>query len=95
MLTAEDLSDSRRKVGLFERVRPEYEHGAGEARELAKKLGVHRRMLRQALPSAVPLETKRPRPIARFGEFSLSPKSVLACGRILGRFASGSGILKL
>jgi hypothetical protein len=39
----------KRKVELFETIRREYEHGAGTIRAVAKKLGVHRRMVRQAL----------------------------------------------
>ena len=34
---------------LFEEIRREYEHGAGTIRGVAKKLGVHRRMVREAL----------------------------------------------
>ena len=45
---------------LFEAIRREYEHGAGTIRAVAKKLGVHRRMVRQALASAVPAERKQP-----------------------------------
>jgi transposase len=52
--------DRRRKVELFEQIRREYEEGAGTIRSVAKKLGVHRRMVRQALASAVPPERKRP-----------------------------------
>lgn len=45
---------------LFEQIRREYEQGAGTIRAVAKKLGVHRRMIRQALASAVPPERKKP-----------------------------------
>ncbi len=45
---------------LFEQIRREYEHGPGTIRAVAKKMGVHRRMVRQALTSAVPPERKRP-----------------------------------
>ena len=45
---------------LFEQIRRECEHGAGAIRAVAKKLGVHRRTVRQALASAVPPERKRP-----------------------------------
>jgi hypothetical protein len=38
-------------VELFEEIRREHRHGAGSIRAVAKKLGVHRRMLRQALAS--------------------------------------------
>ncbi len=50
--------DRRRKVELFEEIRREYTHGAGTIRAVAKKLGVHRRMVRQALASAIPPERK-------------------------------------
>ena len=43
---------------LFERIRREYEHGVGTIRAVAKKLGVHRRMVRQALNNAVPPERR-------------------------------------
>jgi transposase len=41
-------------VELFEEIRREYEHGAGTIKGVAKKLGLHRRMVREALASAVP-----------------------------------------
>jgi transposase len=47
-------------VELFEEIRREYEHGAGTVRGIAKKLGVHRRTVRQALDSAIPPERKTP-----------------------------------
>src|SRR5579863_6649804 len=52
--------DRRSKVELFEQIRREYTHGVGTIQGVAKKLGVHRRMVRQALASAVPPERKRP-----------------------------------
>lgn len=45
---------------LFEQIRREYEQGVGTIRAVAKRLGVHRRMVRQALASAAPPERKRP-----------------------------------
>jgi len=47
-------------VELFERMRREYEHGEGTIRGVARRLGVHRRMVRQAIASAMPPERKRP-----------------------------------
>lgn len=44
---------------LFEQIRREYEYGAGTIRAVAKKLGVHRRMVRQALADAQPPERKK------------------------------------
>ncbi|MFZ0731465.1 MAG: hypothetical protein WAM79_03980 [Candidatus Sulfotelmatobacter sp.] len=50
--------DRRRKVELFEEIRREHARRAGTIRAVAKKLGVHRRMVRQALLSAIPPERK-------------------------------------
>ena len=52
--------DRRAKVELYEEIRREYEHGAGTIQAVARKFGVHRRMVRQALKNAVPPERKRP-----------------------------------
>src|SRR3954451_20048643 len=43
-------------VKLFEEIRREYEFGVGTITGVARKFGVHRRMVRQALASAVPPE---------------------------------------
>jgi transposase len=48
------------KVELFEAIRREHEHGAGTTLGIARKLGVHRRMVRQALQNAVPPQRKIP-----------------------------------
>lgn len=45
---------------LFEQIRREYEHGGGTIRGIAKKLGIHRRMVREAVLSAVPVDRKTP-----------------------------------
>lgn len=50
---------------LFEAIRREYEFGVGTIQGVARKLGVHRRMVREAIGSAVPeerAEAMRPRP---------------------------------
>jgi transposase len=47
-------------VELFEQIRREYEFGVGTIQGVAKKLGVHRRLVRDALRSAVPPEPKLP-----------------------------------
>lgn len=45
---------------LFEEIRREYRFGVGTIQGVAKKLNTHRRMVRQALASALPLERKTP-----------------------------------
>ena len=49
-----------RKVELFEQMRRDYEHGAGTIKGVAKKFGVHRRMVREAIGNAMPKERKIP-----------------------------------
>ena len=56
--------DWRAKVELFEQIRREYEFGIGTIAGVAKKVGVHRRMVREAIGSALPKprkKTERPR----------------------------------
>src|SRR3954453_1997077 len=60
----------RRKatVELFEEIRREYEFGIGTVQGVARKFGVHRRLVREALGTAVPLEKPPdPRPRPRIG----------------------------
>lgn len=45
---------------LYEQIRREYEHGAGTIKGVARKLGVHRRVVREAIANAVPAERKQP-----------------------------------
>ena len=50
---------------LFEQIRREYDYGAGTIKGVARKLRVHRRLVREALASAIPRDRKitvRPRP---------------------------------
>lgn len=54
------MENRRDKVELFEQIRREYEHGVGTIKGVAKKLGVHRRMVREALASAMPRERRIP-----------------------------------
>lgn len=43
---------------MFEQIRREFEFGVGTISGLSRKLGVHRRLVREALRSAVPAESK-------------------------------------
>ena len=51
--------ERRAKVELFEQIRREYDFGEGTVLGVARRLGVHRRMVRQALANAQPPERKR------------------------------------
>jgi transposase len=54
--------DWKAKVELFEKIRREYFEGVGTVIGVAKKLGVHRRMVREAIQNALPakrLSSKR------------------------------------
>ena len=58
----------RASVELFEEIRREYEFGIGTIQGVARKFGVHRRMVREALASAVPAEeAAAPRARPRMG----------------------------
>ena len=52
--------DRRNKVELFEQIRRHYEFNGGTIRGLAKQFNIHRRMVRQAIDSALPPERKQP-----------------------------------
>jgi hypothetical protein len=61
MRQAQEAGMQRRaKVELFEEIRREYEFGIGSVRGVARKLGVHRRQVRQALADAQPPARKQP-----------------------------------
>jgi transposase len=51
--------DWRTKVELYEQIRREYEFGAGSIIGVARKLGVHRRTVREAVRSALPARRKK------------------------------------
>lgn len=44
------------RVELFEEIRREYEFGVGTIQGVARKFGIHRRMVREALANALPVE---------------------------------------
>jgi uncharacterized protein (UPF0147 family) len=51
--------DWRAKVELFEQIRREYEFGMGTIQGVSRKLRVHRRVVREAIRSAVPARRKK------------------------------------
>jgi transposase len=59
------------RVELFEQIRRDHEFGGLSKHALARKYGVHRRTVRQALESPVPPPRKRPegRPAPKLGEY--------------------------
>ena len=74
----------RRKatVELFEAIRREYEFGVGTIQGVARTFGVHRRLVREALGSAVPSEQPaRLRPRPRVGPVAPFIEAILAADR--------------
>ena len=74
----------RRKatVELFEEMRREYEFGAGTIQGVARKFGVHRRLVREALGSARPAEhPTRPRPRPRLTPVAPFIEAILEADR--------------
>jgi len=52
-------------VDLFEEIRREYEFGVASISGVARRFGVHRRMVREAIESSIPMRLpakERPRP---------------------------------
>lgn len=54
------IGRKRATVELFEEIRREYEFGVGTIKGVARKLGVHRRLVREALTIAMPRSKKQP-----------------------------------
>ena len=78
---------------LFEQIRREYEHGVGTIRAVAKKLGVHRRMVREALADALPPERKKGlRPEPKLGRVK---RSSTASWKRIGERRGSSGTRRI
>lgn len=74
----------RRKatVELFEAIRREYEFGVGTIQGVARKFGVHRRLVREALQGAVPQDRPvRPRPRPRLEPVAPFIEAILEADR--------------
>jgi len=78
--------DRRAKVELFEEIRREYQFGVGTIKGVARKLGVHRRQVRQALADAVPpVRRYRPRVKPRLGPVQSFIDAILEADRTAPR----------
>jgi hypothetical protein len=82
--------ERREKVELFEQIRRVHEFGVGTVLGVARRLGVHRRMVRQALANAQPSErpasvatTNRRSYASSASAGSLSSRAPPACLRLL------------
>lgn len=51
--------DWKARVELFEKIRREYEEGVGTIQGVARKPGVHRRMVREAIWNAIIAQRKK------------------------------------
>jgi hypothetical protein len=56
---AEELVGLENKGGRFEQIRKEYEFGVGTVSGVAKRLNMHRRVVREAIGSALPMPRKK------------------------------------
>ena len=67
---------------LYEQIRREYEFGVGTIQGVARKLGVHRRMVRGAVTSALPERRKKPqRPRTKLGPATAFIDAILLADR--------------
>jgi transposase len=74
--------DWRAKVELYEQIRREYEFGVGSIIGVARKLGVHRRMVREAVRNAVPAQRKKTeRPAVKMAAAALLIEAILESDR--------------
>jgi hypothetical protein len=74
--------DWRAKVELYEQIRREYEFGVGSVIGVARKLGVHRRMVREAVRNAVPAQRKKTeRPAVKMAPAVSLAESILESDR--------------
>lgn len=74
--------DWRKKVAIYEQIRREYELGVGTIQGVARKLGVHRRMVRDAIANALPARRKKPqRPRTKLGEATTFIDAILEADR--------------
>ena len=87
--------DWRAKVELFEQIRREYEFGIGTIAGVSRKLSVHRRMVREAIGSAIPKPRKKPeRPrwkLSAAVEFIESGAGEHQAREVAHRLGAGSG----
>ena len=74
--------DWRAKVELFEQIRLEYEFGVGTIQGVSRKLRVHRRVVREAIQSAIPARRKKTeRPHVKMAPAAAFIDSVLEADR--------------
>ena len=74
--------DWRAKVELYEQIRREYEFGVGSVICVGWKLGVHRRMVREAVRNAVPARRKKTeRPAVKMAAVASLIDSILTSDR--------------
>ena len=85
--------DRRRKAELFEQIRREYTHGAGTIQGVSQKLRVHRRMVRQALASAIPPEREAPvRKRPQFGPVTV--RKIRIAVMLISKYVTNIGVFR-
>ena len=81
--------DWKAKVELFEQLRREHEFGVGTIAGVAAKFGVHRRVVRRAIASALPPQQHYPEPSSRSWAHS-KPSSTRCLTKTVVRRASSA-----